>query len=124
LRSYLVDRANRAVRERDLAALPVERCEVELLITGGDADTVTKGAVTLCDRAFGTRTALQASLNSKVRIITRRTRRPRHDFKNSNMGGAASTQVSKRLKCFASPAARASPARSQASSGQGGSMTV
>ena len=37
--------------------------------------------------------------------------------------GAACTQVSNMLKCFTLPAARSSDARSQASSGQGGSIS-
>ena len=40
------------------------------------------------------------------------------------MAGAACTHVSNRLKPLAFPVARSSPARSQASSGHGGSISV
>lgn len=37
-----------------VAAMPAARREVQLLITGGDADALMQGALELCAKAFGT----------------------------------------------------------------------
>ena len=40
--------------QSDLAAMPVARREVQLLIAGSDAESVRQTAVQLCAKAFGT----------------------------------------------------------------------
>jgi hypothetical protein len=42
------------VVENNLAAMPPSRREVEVLITGDDADAVQQTGITLCAKAFGT----------------------------------------------------------------------
>jgi hypothetical protein len=42
------------VVENDLAAIPVSRREVELLIAGDDVDAVKRAGISLCAKAFGT----------------------------------------------------------------------
>jgi hypothetical protein len=42
------------VVENDLAAMPVSRREVELLIAGDDVDAVKRTGISLCAKAFGT----------------------------------------------------------------------
>lgn len=42
------------VVDTNLAAMPASRREVELLIAGDDADSVTRTGVDLCAKAFGT----------------------------------------------------------------------
>lgn len=42
------------VMDNDIAAMPAARREVHLLMAGGDADALTRDAVALCARAFGT----------------------------------------------------------------------
>jgi hypothetical protein len=50
----LVDAADIEVLENNLAAMPAGRREVQLLMVGGDAEELTRDAVALCARAFGT----------------------------------------------------------------------
>jgi hypothetical protein len=42
------------VLENDLAAMPVSRREVEMLMAGSDPDELKRSAVALCAKAFGT----------------------------------------------------------------------
>ncbi len=49
----LAREAGAAMVENDIAAMPVGRREVQLLIAGNDAEAVQKSAVDLCDQAFG-----------------------------------------------------------------------
>jgi hypothetical protein len=42
------------VLENDLAAMPVSRREVEMLMAGSDPDELKRSAITLCAKAFGT----------------------------------------------------------------------
>jgi hypothetical protein len=42
------------VVDNDLAAIPVGRREVELLIAGDDVDSVKRTGISLCTKAFGT----------------------------------------------------------------------
>ena len=50
----LVDAGEIQVPETNLAAMPVTRREVQLLMIGGDAEQLKRDAVALCARAFGT----------------------------------------------------------------------
>jgi hypothetical protein len=50
----LAQAAGAEVVQCDLAAKPVSRREVQLLISGSDADTVRQTAIGLCANAFGT----------------------------------------------------------------------
>ncbi|GFG74573.1 hypothetical protein [Mycobacterium botniense] len=50
----LAGEAGADVIERNLAAMPVARREVQLLIAGDDADTLKQTALDLCAKAFGT----------------------------------------------------------------------
>jgi hypothetical protein len=50
----LTGSAHVEVLENNIAEMPPSRREVQLLMTGGDAETLTRDAVTLCARAFGT----------------------------------------------------------------------
>ena len=50
----LVDAADIEVLENNLAAMPAGRREVQLLMVGGDAEELTRHAVALCAKAFGT----------------------------------------------------------------------
>ena len=50
----LVESADIGVLENNLAAMPAGRREVHLLMVGGDAEELTRDAVALCARAFGT----------------------------------------------------------------------
>ncbi|MBO0866206.1 MAG: hypothetical protein J2P16_14170 [Mycobacterium sp.] len=50
----LADAAGADVLQSNLAAMPVGRREVQLLIAGSDADSVMQTAVELCAKAFGT----------------------------------------------------------------------
>jgi hypothetical protein len=53
----LVDATDVEVLENNLAAMPASRREVQLLMAGGDADELTRDAVALCAKAFGTEPA-------------------------------------------------------------------
>jgi hypothetical protein len=48
------------VVENDLAAMPVRRRQVELLITGSDTDDVVRVGIKMCAEAFGTTPAAGA----------------------------------------------------------------
>jgi hypothetical protein len=50
----LVDASAVEVLENNIAEMPVGRWEVQLLMTGGDADELKRTAVALCAKAFGT----------------------------------------------------------------------
>jgi hypothetical protein len=50
----LADEVGAGVIESDLAAMPVSRREVQLLIAGDDADALKQTALSLCAQAFGT----------------------------------------------------------------------
>jgi hypothetical protein len=45
------------VLDNDIAAMPATRREVQLLMVGSDADELTRQAVALCAKAFGTEPA-------------------------------------------------------------------
>lgn len=53
----LVGAADIEVMENDIAAMPVARREVQMLMKGSDAEELKRDAVTLCARAFGTQPA-------------------------------------------------------------------
>jgi hypothetical protein len=50
----LVDAADIEVLENNIAEMPAGRREVQLLMTGGDAEELTRNAVALCAKAFDT----------------------------------------------------------------------
>ena len=50
----LVDAADIEVLDSDIAAMPVSRREVQMLMAGSDAEQLKLAAVTLCAKAFGT----------------------------------------------------------------------
>jgi hypothetical protein len=50
----LADAAGVGVVENNLAAMPVGRREVQLLMAGSDPEALKRNAVTLCANAFGT----------------------------------------------------------------------
>ncbi|HYB38603.1 MAG TPA: hypothetical protein VEF72_24675 [Mycobacterium sp.] len=50
----LADEVGAGVVENDLAAMPVGRCEVQLLIAGDDPEALRQTALDLCAKAFGT----------------------------------------------------------------------
>jgi hypothetical protein len=52
--SELAASAGAEVVDADLAAMPVKRRQVEILIAGDDPDDLTLTAVELCGKAFGT----------------------------------------------------------------------
>jgi hypothetical protein len=50
----LADADGIAVLENNIATMPAGRREVQMLMAGGDAEQLTREAVTLCANAFGT----------------------------------------------------------------------
>jgi hypothetical protein len=50
----LTDATDIDVLENNIAAMPVSRREIQLLMAGGDAGHLTRDAVALCAKAFGT----------------------------------------------------------------------
>jgi hypothetical protein len=50
----LTDAADIDVLENNIAAMPAGRREVQMLMTGGDAEQLKREAVALCAKAFGT----------------------------------------------------------------------
>jgi hypothetical protein len=50
----LTDATDIDVLENNIAAMPASRREIQLLMAGGDAGHLTRDAVTLCAKAFGT----------------------------------------------------------------------
>jgi GTPase len=56
----LADEVGVKVVENNLAAMPVRRRQVELLITGSDTDEVVRVGIKMCAKAFGTTPAAGA----------------------------------------------------------------
>lgn len=68
----LADGAGADVVQADLARMPAGRREVELLIAGGDADTVKQTAMEMCTKAFSALSAFGATPTTGVITYTSR----------------------------------------------------